>query len=110
MSVLLGIPLLLIASLILFALFNKKKKLLIISITVLWTLPIIAFVLGIILACPIAYFVTDLWLSNFAYRTPINLWVFATAAASALAIAILTVGYQSLAAARNNPVDVLRSD
>ncbi|MFZ6010874.1 MAG: ABC transporter permease [Bacteroidota bacterium] len=66
--------------------------------------------IGILLASPIAYFVTDFWLSDFAYRTPINLWVFATAGAGAMTVAILTVGYQSIIAARNNPVDILRSE
>jgi putative ABC transport system permease protein len=66
--------------------------------------------LGVIVACPIAYYVTDLWLTNFAYRTPIDFWVFIVAAITAMSIAILTIGYQSLMAARNNPVDVLRSE
>jgi putative ABC transport system permease protein len=66
--------------------------------------------IGIIVACPVSYFATDLWLSNFAYRTPIDAWVFVTAGSTAMLIALLTVGYQSLMAARNNPVDVLRSE
>ncbi len=65
---------------------------------------------GVLLASPVAYFATDLWLSNFAYRTPIHLWAFVLVGAGALAIAMLTVGYQSIMASRRSPVEVLRSE
>jgi putative ABC transport system permease protein len=65
---------------------------------------------SIILATPIAWLMTDYWLSNFAYRTPISAFVFIAAGATALSIAILTVGFQSLSAANANPADVLRSE
>lgn len=66
--------------------------------------------IGIVLAVPIAYFATDYWLSSFANRTPIEVWVFVTAGVSALMIALLAVGHQSLAAANNNPAEVLKSE
>lgn len=66
--------------------------------------------LSIVIAIPIAYVATDYWLSNFAYRTPIEIWVFAIAGLTAISIAAFTVGFQSLSAANANPVDVLRSE
>jgi putative ABC transport system permease protein len=45
---------------------------------------------------------------NFAYRMNIALWVFVLSAALALAIALLTVGFQAVKAAFANPVDSLR--
>jgi putative ABC transport system permease protein len=53
---------------------------------------------------------TDYWLSNFAYRTPIDSWVFIAAGLTAMSIALLTVGFQSFSAANANPVDVLKNE
>lgn len=61
-----------------------------------------------VIALPIAYFAMQVWLNNFAYRTAISVWVFVLAAAFALTIALATVSYQSIKAARTNPVDCLR--
>jgi len=55
-----------------------------------------------------AYFAIQVWLNNFAYRPSISIWVFALAAAFALTIALATVSYQSIKAARTNPMDCLR--
>jgi putative ABC transport system permease protein len=65
---------------------------------------------AIVLATPIAWFFADKWLSNFAYRTPIEVWVFIVAAVSALSIAAVTVSYQAFAAASTNPVETLRNE
>jgi putative ABC transport system permease protein len=66
--------------------------------------------LSIMIAAPIAYLMTDYWLSNFAYRTPIDMWVFVVAGLTALSIAAFTVGFQSFSAANANPVDVLKNE
>ncbi|MFP4556602.1 MAG: ABC transporter permease [Bacteroidales bacterium] len=64
--------------------------------------------IAFVIATPIAYYVMDKWLQNFAYRTPLSWWVFALAGLLALAIALLTVSWQSWRAARRNPVEALR--
>ncbi len=61
-----------------------------------------------IIAWPIAYLAMNRWLQNFAYRINIGLGTFILAALLALVIALLTVGYQAIRAARVNPVDALR--
>lgn len=61
-----------------------------------------------IIAWPIAYFVMYKWLQNFVYRASISWWTFLLAGVVALAIALLTVSYQSIKAALANPVDSLR--
>jgi putative ABC transport system permease protein len=61
-----------------------------------------------IIAWPVAYFFMSQWLQNFAYRINIGLWIFVVSAASAIFIALLTVSFQSIKAARANPVDSLR--
>lgn len=66
--------------------------------------------LSIVISTPLAYLATDYWLSNFAYRTPIDIWVFMAAGATALSIAAFTVGFQSFSAANANPVEVLKNE
>ncbi len=57
---------------------------------------------------PLAYYVMDRWLENFAYRTDIALWVFLVSGILGLIVAVATVSYQSLRASIANPVDSLR--
>ncbi len=61
-----------------------------------------------IIAWPAAYFTMNNWLQSFAYRTDIEIWTFVFSAAIALAIALLTVSYQSVKAALANPVEALK--
>ena len=61
-----------------------------------------------IVAWPIAYYAMNRWLQGFAYRTGIELWTFFIAAFIAFIFALLTVSYQTIKAARSNPVDLLR--
>jgi putative ABC transport system permease protein len=61
-------------------------------------------------AATIAWWVSTQWLNGFAYHVEINLFIFLIAGVSAIAIAWLTVGYQSIKAARANPVDSLRHE
>jgi putative ABC transport system permease protein len=64
--------------------------------------------LAIIIACPIAYLAMTRWLQNFAYRTQLGWSAFVISGLLAIVIAILTVSYQSIKAARANPIDSLR--
>ena len=48
------------------------------------------------------------WLQRFAYRSEPGWPTFAVSAILALAIALLTIGYQTFRAARANPLDSLR--
>jgi len=66
--------------------------------------------LAFIIASPIAYYVMNKWLENFAYKTELSWWVFVLAGIIAMIIAILTVSWQSWKAATRNPVEVLRSE
>jgi putative ABC transport system permease protein len=62
------------------------------------------------IASPIAWYVSNKWLQDFAYRVTINWWIFIAAAASALVIAGFTISAQAIKAALANPVDSLRSE
>ena len=61
-------------------------------------------------AIPIAYYATDKWLQNFAYRTSVNVGVFVLAVFIVLMISLLAVTVVVLQAARTNPAECLRSE
>ena len=61
-----------------------------------------------IIAWPVAYFIMDYWLQNFAYRIEPNIWLFLAASVLVLIIALLTVSYHAIRSATANPVETLR--
>lgn len=71
---------------------------------------IVLIIAANILACPIAIFVIQRWLGNFAYRDDISLWAFVFTFFGSIAAAFLTISYQSLKAAMRKPADELRSE
>lgn len=66
-------------------------------------------IVAILIASPVAYYLIQQWLKDFAYRIDIQLWVFVVAALTAVMIAFLAVGFQSVKAALANPVNSLKS-
>ncbi|HEX6223342.1 MAG TPA: FtsX-like permease family protein, partial [Chryseolinea sp.] len=69
-------------------------------------LVIIAFVL----AAPLAWFAVNWWLTSYSYKVEIGIGMYLLAGACSFLIAWLTMGYQSIKAARSNPVTSLRSE
>jgi len=65
---------------------------------------------SIFIAGPIAYYIMNKWLADFAYRIEIGWWVFIVAGISAILIAFITICYHSVSAALMNPVKSLRSE
>jgi putative ABC transport system permease protein len=61
-----------------------------------------------LVAWPLAFLAMSRWLQGFAYRIPLTVWPFASAAAAAVMIAWLTVLAQASRAARSRPVAALR--
>ena len=61
-----------------------------------------------VVACPLALWVIQGWLQDFAYKTKISWWIFALAGALSLWIALLTASFHSIRAATRNPVEALR--
>jgi putative ABC transport system permease protein len=61
-----------------------------------------------LIAWPIVWLIMTRWLQNFAFKIDIQIWLFFTASAIALVIALLTVSYQAIHTALANPVDALR--
>ncbi len=61
-----------------------------------------------LIAWPIAYYAMNQWLQSFAYRINLGISTFILSGLIALLIALLTVSYQAIKAARANPVEALR--
>ena len=64
--------------------------------------------IAFVIATPVAFYATQKWLENFAYKTTISWWIFALAGVLALGVALLTVSWRSWRAATKNPVEALR--
>jgi putative ABC transport system permease protein len=67
-------------------------------------------ILAFLFSIPIAYYGIDLWLDNFAYRTPINWYIFIQAGIITILVAWGTISYQSIKIAIKNPVDSIRDE
>jgi putative ABC transport system permease protein len=63
-----------------------------------------------LIASPIAWYVMNEWLNSFAYRTAINGTVFVITIAAAILIALVTISFQAIKAAVQNPAIALRND
>ena len=65
---------------------------------------------AIILAFPLAGWVTNRWLNSFAYRVHVSGAIFVLAAASIVLITLVTISFQSIRAAIANPVNNLKAE
>ena len=66
--------------------------------------------IAVVIAVPVAWFAINSWLRSFAYRVNADWVIFLTASIAALAIAWITVSYESIRAAVANPVKSLRTE
>jgi putative ABC transport system permease protein len=66
--------------------------------------------IAILIASPLAWYIMDKWLQNFAYRTSISMMVFIVTAGIAVFIALFTISFQAVKAALSNPVKNLRTE
>jgi len=66
--------------------------------------------IGAVIAIPAGYYLMQEWLTNFAYQTPISIFLLVLPAVVVAIIAWLTVGFQSVKTALGNPVKALRSE
>jgi ABC-type antimicrobial peptide transport system permease subunit len=79
----------------------------------MWMLTVefmIPVVIAFCIATPVIYYLTDLWLQNFAYRLDPGIFVFGLAGIISLAIAWLTIGFKSYQVSKANPTNWLRSE
>lgn len=67
-------------------------------------------VIAIVIASPLAWYIMNQWLQNFAYKVSVSWWMFAVTGVLAVFIALATVSFQAIKSALANPVKSLRPD
>ncbi len=65
-------------------------------------------IVAAIIACPVAWYIMNRWLDNFAYRTRLSWWIFVLAGLVTLMVGLLTISVLTWRAANRNPAEVLR--
>lgn len=66
--------------------------------------------IALLLASPVAWYAMNKWLQAFEYRIAVEWWMFVMAGFLAIAVALLTISFQSVKAALMNPVRSLRAE
>lgn len=66
--------------------------------------------IAFVIAVPVAWYLMNRWLQDFAYRTTISWWVFALAGMAAVLVTCIAVGFQTIKASMANPVKSLRTE
>ena len=61
-----------------------------------------------VLSTPVAYFVADRWLQDFAYRMDLSVWLFLMSGMFSLIIAFITISFRTASAAKADPVKSLK--
>lgn len=81
------------------------------SISVLVSREFIVLVgLAVVIATPIAWMAMHSWISGYPYRISITIWNFLLVGAAAIGIALVTIAWNTIRAARQNPVKALRTE
>lgn len=65
---------------------------------------------SIVIAVPVSFYFMQEWLTQFAYKIDLSIWIFLGASVLALGIAWLTVSSQALRAASVNPAKCLKDE
>lgn len=71
---------------------------------------VVLVIVALVIASPLAWWLMNIWLQNFAYRVELQWWVFILAGVISVLIAFITISFQAIKAAVANPVKSLRSE
>lgn len=71
---------------------------------------VVPILISVMIAAPLAWYAMNRWLDSFAYKINFSWGIVAVAGAMALLISLITVSYESVKAAKVNPVKSLRSE
>lgn len=69
---------------------------------------IILILISFLISAPIAYYVIQQWLSDFAYQTEISWWVYGLGGIASLLIALFSISAKVWKASRTNPIESLK--
>jgi putative ABC transport system permease protein len=70
----------------------------------------ILILIAFIIAAPLGWYLMNEWLNGFAFHIGVNVWVIFIAGFASLLIAVVTISFQSIKAARENPVKALKNE
>jgi ABC-type antimicrobial peptide transport system permease subunit len=71
---------------------------------------VILVLLANAIAWPVMFLIMKSWLNGFAYRTGLSVFIFGSALGVALVVALISVGFQAVRAARANPAVSLKHE
>ena len=71
---------------------------------------LVLIIIAFLIASPMAWFLMEHWMEDFAYRIDLHPGSFLLALVATLIIVMITIGYRSVKAAFVNPVDVLKEE
>jgi putative ABC transport system permease protein len=63
-----------------------------------------------VIASPLAWWVMQQWLANFAHKTSLDWWIFVLAGIAVLLFSVVSVSWQSWRASVQNPAEVVKSE
>jgi putative ABC transport system permease protein len=66
--------------------------------------------ISFVIAFPVGYYAMSRWLNNFAYKTPISIWLLISSGLFTLSIGLITVSWAANKAVRTNPAETLRKE
>jgi putative ABC transport system permease protein len=66
--------------------------------------------IAFLLAAPAGYYLMNEWLARFANRIELSAWVFIIAGGVVVAVAFVTLSFQTIKATMTNPVDEIRNE
>ena len=67
-------------------------------------------ILAFMIAAPVGYYLMNQWLTRFANRIELNIWIFSISGLIVTLVAFVTLGLQTIKATMTNPVDEIRSE
>lgn len=70
----------------------------------------ILIVVAFFIAAPLGWYLMNNWLDGFAYRVNIDAWIIILSGLASILIATFTISFQSIKAARENPVKALKNE
>lgn len=71
---------------------------------------VLMIIVSIVIACPIAWYLANKWLEDFAYKIEVQWWFFGLSGLIIFVITLITVNIQTIRAAMINPVERLKEE
>lgn len=67
-------------------------------------------ILAFMIAAPVGYYLMDQWLTRFANKIELNIWIFSISGLMVTLVAFVTLSLQTIKATMTNPVDEIRNE